>query len=146
MQRRTHRRIEHHRTFHLLRRGAIAALLPVALVACGAESGSSPKSKPNEGGSGSEVQIRLIAFKPPKLSVTAGTTVTWRQLDPSAHTVTSGTVEQGAGDVNESADGTFASGTLATDKTFEFEFAEPGTYPYFCEIHPATMRGEITVR
>ena len=57
-----------------------------------------------------------------------------------------GTVEQGAGDVNESADGTFASGTLATDKTFEFEFAEPGTYPYFCEIHPATMRGEITVR
>jgi plastocyanin len=93
------------------------------------------------------VTIELVAFKPPELSVDAGATVTWTNEDPGAHTVTSGTVEQDAtGAAATSADGTFASGQLENGKTFSFSFDEPGTYAYFCEIHPATMRGEIQVR
>lgn len=134
---------------------AIALLLPVGLVACSSgdgsssDAGSSPTSttsRTSTDDSSSEVQIRLIAFKPSELDVTAGTTVTWRQNDPGSHTVTSGTVDQGAGNVTVAPDGTFSSGELTTDENFEFAFAKAGTYPYYCEIHPATMRGEITVR
>lgn len=66
--------------------------------------------------------------------------------DAGAHTITSGTVEQGGAGVTEVPDGTFKSGEIATSDTYEFTFDKPGTYPYFCEIHPATMRGEVKVR
>ena len=75
----------------------------------------------------------------------AGTTVTWRNRDVGAHTVTSGTVEQGGAGVTEQPDGKFDSGEFSNGDTFEQTFDEPGTYPYFCSIHPATMRGEIRV-
>ena len=103
-------------------------------------AGSEAAAKPNQ------VQIKLIAFHPATLSVTAGTTVTWKQTDPGFHTITSGTVVQGSSGVTPQPDGKFASGQLATGKTFSHTFIAPGTYPYFCEIHPATMRGTITVR
>jgi len=129
----------------------LALLLPGVLVACGSGDGASSEGATTSTsraakGSGSEVRLKLIAFKPGTLEVTTGATVTWRQDDPGSHTVTSGTVEQGAGSVTVAPDGTFSSGELTTDESFEFAFADAGTYPYYCEIHPATMRGEITVR
>ena len=75
----------------------------------------------------------------------AGTTVTWKQTDAGTHTVTSGTVTQGAGDVTTAPDGKFDSGNIATGATFEFTFDEAGTFPYFCAVHPATMRGDVQV-
>lgn len=90
--------------------------------------------------------MKLIAFSPEKLSVKPGATVTWIQRDAGAHTVTSGTITQGTSGVTENADGKFDSGDVATDETFEFRFDQPGTFPYFCRIHPATMRGEIQVQ
>jgi plastocyanin len=89
--------------------------------------------------------MRLIAFKPAALTVDAGTTVTWVQTDAGAHTVTSGTVQQGGAGVTEMPDGRFDSGEIATGETYEFTFDKPGTYAYFCAIHPATMRGEVRV-
>jgi len=38
----------------------------------------------------------------------------------------------------------YASGTLATGDSFTFTFDEPGTYTYFCELHPQ-MTGTIVV-
>jgi plastocyanin len=153
------RTLDRHRTSRFLRVAAIGLVLPATLVACssgddmnrssgmnGSSRPESSTSSPMKRGAGSDVQLELIAFKPAKLEVAAGTTVTWNQNDPGSHTVTSGTVEQGSGSVTGAPDGTFSSGELKTDETFEFAFAEPGVYPYFCEIHPATMRGEITVR
>lgn len=124
---------------------AVAAAVGV-LTACsdtgGASDGpASPSAEP-----ANTVTMRLIAFKPGDLTVDAGTTVTWKQTDAGAHTVTSGTVAQGGAGVTEEPDGTFDSGEIAKGETFEFTFEEPGTYPYFCTIHPATMRGEIRVR
>jgi plastocyanin len=87
--------------------------------------------------------MQLISFKPQTVTVDAGTTVTWTQKDPGVHTVTSGTVEQSSGGVDKVPDGRFDSGELATGKTFTFTFDQPGTYPYFCAVHPATMRGEV---
>ena len=93
----------------------------------------------------SEVAMELVAYKPERLEVKAGTSVTWSQRDPGAHTVTSGTVEQGGAGVTPAPDELFDSGSLSTDDTFEHTFEDPGTYPYFCSLHPATMRGEIVV-
>ena len=58
-----------------------------------------------------------------------GTTVTWVNKDGDAHTVT--------------AVGTkplFGSNPLDTGDSFSFTFNEPGTYSYFCKIHPTHER------
>jgi plastocyanin len=91
------------------------------------------------------VTMQLIVFKPETLTVAPGATVTWTQSDPGVHTVTSGAVEQGGGGVSTVPDGRFDSGELATGETFTFTFDQPGTYSYFCAVHPATMRGEVRV-
>ena len=91
------------------------------------------------------MEMRLIQFRPKQIDVTAGKEVTWTQKDAGFHTVTSGTVEQSGGTASGKPDGKFSSERLATDQTFKFAFSEPGTYPYFCEIHPATMTGEVRV-
>jgi plastocyanin len=106
-----------------------------------ADGSSSPKSR-------DAVSIRLVAFSPPKLEVDAGAKVTWTQGDKgSVHTVTSGTVDDDAtGATTSQSDGTFDSGELRENERFSFTFLQPGTYPYFCAIHQATMRGEVTVR
>jgi plastocyanin len=38
----------------------------------------------------------------------------------------------------------FDSGRMAPGATFDFTFAEPGEYPYFCLLHP-NMVGTVTV-
>jgi plastocyanin len=138
---------------------ALAALAVVAIVialtACGSSgsksSGTSPSTKASStttaaAASGDTVNLKLIAYKPAKLTVTAGSTVTWHQMDPGVHTVTSGTVSQDGGGVSMHPDGTFDSGQLKTGASFSHRFDTPGTYTYFCQIHPATMHGEITVK
>ena len=116
------------------------------IAACGDTTGGSDRTAAPSSSASNTVTMRLIAFKPGDLTVDTGTTVTWKQTDAGAHTVTSGTVAQGAAGVTEEPDGTFDSGEITQGDTFELTFDEPGTYPYFCTIHPATMRGEITVR
>jgi plastocyanin len=124
------------------------------VAACGKGSseprGSVPsgqRTTASTGGGGDSVTIRLVAFNPPTLNAKATTTVTWTQKDPgSFHTVTSGTVETDAIGISSThPDGQFDSGQLAENTTFSFTFPAPGTYPYFCSIHPATMRGEVHV-
>lgn len=146
------------RTFALL-----LLVMGTALAACGSDSGEPNQAAPKEtatkdegskdeasneasSASANSVTMKLISFKPGKIEVASGTEVTWTQTDPGFHTVTSGTVVQGGSGVTREADGKFSSEELATDETFSFTFKEPGTYPYYCNIHPATMRGEVTVK
>jgi len=119
------------------------------LIACGGSTEQAAgKATPSKEASGSRgaVTMKLIQFKPATLEVAAGAEVAWTQTDAGFHTVTSGTVEQGTGGVTPRPDGRFDSSRLATDQTFSFTFDEPGAYPYYCSIHPATMRGEVRVR
>ena len=124
-----------------------SALVGVALVAsaCG-DDGGGKADTPAAGGGGQTVSLKLIAFKPERLSAAVGSAVTWKNEDASEHTVTSGTVSQSTGGVTTAVDNKFESGSLAQNATFSFTFTTPGTYSYFCKIHPATMRGEITVK
>jgi len=64
-----------------------------------------------------------FTFVPARLTVKAGTTVTWRNEDDIPHTITS-------------AARLFKSKALDTDDSFSFTFTDPGTYEYFCSLHP----------
>ena len=126
------------------RRGIAAAGIALGLVFAGCGGSGDDKAAAPDAPANA-VSLKLIAFKPESLTVKAGTTVTWRNEDGTEHSVTSGTVKQGSSGVTPATDGTFDSGLFGQNKSFTFTFRAPGTYPYFCTLHPATMRGEITV-
>jgi plastocyanin len=115
------------------------------LGACGGDDGGGDVGSA-PGADGSKVALKGIVFRPETLEVDAGTTVTWTNEDATAHTVTSGTVDQGGGGVTKQPDGRFDSKELPGGEGFTFTFDRPGTYPYYCALHPATMQGQITVR
>jgi plastocyanin len=123
---------------------ALLLILPAHLVGCGRAVDDSPKRR--TGSAEAKVVLRLIAFRPDKLEVSPGTKVVWSQTDAGVHTVTSGSVEQGTAGVTKMPDGKFDSGEIPTGDEFSYTFEGPGTYPYFCSVHPATMRGEVSVR
>jgi plastocyanin len=83
-----------------------------------------------------EVLMQNIVYDPPQITVPAGTTVVWTNLDEVIHTVTSGT--------RENPDGLFDSGDIPAGGTFSYTFDEPGTYQYFCIPHPG-MDGTVIV-
>jgi plastocyanin len=73
--------------------------------------------------SGTAIDIQNFAFSPTSLSIKAGTKVTWTNKDTDAHTATA-------------KDGTFHSEPLNTGQSYSFTFTKPGTYSYYCTIHP----------
>ena len=79
-----------------------------------------------------KVVIKDFMFMPMSLTVKAGSTVTWVNMDDEPHTVVSNTQ-------------LFRSGALDTKETFSFQFTEPGTYHFTCSIHPR-MVGAIVVQ
>ncbi len=81
---------------------------------------------------GNMVVMKNFDFAPMAMTVLAGTTVTWKNLDGEPHTVVS-------------ADGLFRSGALDQNDTYTFRFSKPGTYKYVCSIHPKMM-ATITVK
>jgi plastocyanin len=78
-----------------------------------------------------EVKIDNFSFTPKSMTVKAGTAVTWTNHDDIPHNVVSTQKK-------------FSSTVLDTDQTFTYQFKEPGSYPYFCKIHPM-MTGTIVV-
>jgi plastocyanin len=70
-----------------------------------------------------QVAIANFAFSPATLTVASGTTVTWTNQDDMVHTVTA-------------ADRAFSSTGLETGGTYAHTFTAPGTYTYFCALHP----------
>jgi len=78
------------------------------------------------------VTIANDAFGPATVTVTPGTTVHFVNKDDDAHTVTSDS-------------GLFDSKGLDTNASWSYTFRKPGTYHYFCELHPF-MKGTIVVK
>lgn len=78
-----------------------------------------------------EVKIDNFTFAPQSVSVPLNTTVTWTNHDDIPHNLVSDS-------------GLFKSKVLDTDDRFSFTFSKPGTYQYFCGLHPK-MVGKITV-
>ncbi len=81
---------------------------------------------------GNSISIDNFTFRPQNLKVKAGTTITWTNRDDIPHGIASAT-------------NAFAkSNALDTDDSYSFTFTTPGTYQYFCYIHPH-MTGTIVV-
>lgn len=126
---------------------AVVALMAVLAVAgCGSSgdgASSSASSTPasaatlTSGGStapsgGSTVEIANFMFTPMTLTVSVGTTVTWKFDDSTPHTV--------AAD-----DKSFISPPMSNGQTYTHTFATAGTVKYHCSIHPF-MTGVIVVK
>ncbi|HMC43876.1 MAG TPA: cupredoxin family copper-binding protein [Caballeronia sp.] len=80
------------------------------------------------------VVIDNFSFSPAQLSVAAGSTVTWENHDDMPHTI-----------VNDATPREFKSAPLDSGENFSQTFSKPGTYKYFCSIHPH-MTGTIVVK
>jgi len=78
------------------------------------------------------ISIDNFSFTPATLTVKAGTTVTWTNQDDIPH---------GIGATNNAFP---KSKALDTDDSYSFTFATPGTYQFFCYLHPK-MVGSIVV-
>jgi plastocyanin len=78
------------------------------------------------------VVAKNFMFAPTSMTVKAGTTVTWTNMDEEPHTVVS-------------TEGLFRSGALDTRDSFSFRFDKPGTYHFVCSIHPQ-MTGTVEVK
>ncbi len=101
---------------------ALAGLvIPVPLPAADPASSASAQqvAKADE----PQVTINNFQFEPATLTVPAGTTVTWTNQDGDTHTVTA-------------ANRLFSSEVLDPGQSFTHTFATPGTYSYYCAIHP----------
>ena len=118
--------------------GLVAGLVLVALVAISPVLGAA-----------AGVSIEGTSFKPARLVVAQGDTVTWTVTsaigDP--HTVTSAkTADAAQGAAFDSQkDDPGLTKLKDTGATFEFTFDKAGTYAYLCIVHPATMTGQVVV-
>jgi len=110
----------------------------VVLAGCGsgssaqrpiASAGStrSPSVVPNTHGSNPDA-----FYEPDPIRARIGQTITWTNRDTDPHDITA---ENGA----------FDSGPVASGGTFRWKALRPGTYRYFCTLHPE-MHGTIIVR
>ena len=101
-----------------------AMVLAVGVVALAAWASAAPAPQ--------KLEIHQFKFLPTTVTVAPGTTVTWVNHDEETHTVMSST-------------GSFASAALEHEQTFDHTFAAPGTYTYFCALHPL-MRATVVVK
>jgi len=99
-------------------------------------AGSSVNPKVAETAAVLEQGVAILDFKfePETLTVSPGTKVTWVNKDDEPHTATSSVKPK-----------RFDSGVLDTAQAYSFTFVEPGSYPYFCKLHPH-MTGVIVVK
>jgi amicyanin len=98
-----------------------ASALPMAALVLSADAPNAPTA----------VAIDNFTFNPQKLTVKAGTTVRWTNKDDIPHAVAA---------VNKQ----FKSKALDTDDAYSFTFTTPGSYDYFCSLHPH-MTGTVVV-
>jgi plastocyanin len=87
---------------------------------------------PATAGAAEEAKSLIKDFSFASLTISAGTTVTWVNMDDEPHTVASDT-------------GLFRSGGLDTNESFSYKFDKPGTYRIYCTIHPR-MVATVTVK
>ena len=100
----------------------IAALVVFTLLASPVFAADAPAN---------QIVINEYMYMPATLNVVTGTKVTWINHDDVPHTIVD-------------TDKAFRSSALDTDDTYSYTFTKPGTYHYFCTLHPK-MVGTIVV-
>jgi plastocyanin len=121
----------HHVLFGLL----IVGLAVSAFVGCSKDSSnpsatsysSTPQQTPPN-----TIDMSGMAFSPVSMTITKGTTITWRNNDGLAHTSTSDT-------------GVWDTGNIPAGSSKTTTFANAGTFAYHCAYH-TMMTGTIIVQ
>jgi len=96
------------------------------------ESGANAPAPSGDAVRAEKVEIVGFAYDPDPVTIEEGGKVIWINRDSTPHTATA------------EDETTFDTGTLEEGKLKSETFKEPGTYPYYCEIHPS-MHGTIEV-
>ena len=91
------------------------------------------KDTDSVGASGTRIEIKDSAFNPQTITVKSGEKITWINRDEEPHTIVS--VEKQFK----------KSSALDTDQEFTITAGAPGTYTYYCSVHPK-MTGTIVVK
>jgi plastocyanin len=125
------------RAFRLLPLLALTGLVLVAAPASAARAPAAPAPAAPApavaaAAQAKDAEIVDFDFSPRRLTVEAGTTVTWSNSGERPHTAT----DRG---------GTFDTRPIAPAASAEVTLSTPGTYFYFCRINPAKMNGVLTV-
>ena len=87
----------------------------------------------NDKATSNEVVIDRFSFRPDRLKVSVGTTVTWINRDNIPHTIFSSDKK------------TIVSPAMDTDGKFSYTVNATGTNDYYCSVHPF-MKGRIIVQ
>jgi plastocyanin len=111
--------------FLILATATLSMLLGITSIAYAVSTSSQPASD-------TAITIDNFSFSPATVTISAGTTVRWTNHDDIPHTIVSD-------------DKTFKSKALDTDEQFSFTFTKPGTYSYFCGLHPK-MTAKVVVQ
>jgi len=90
-------------------------LIPAALIAAAIAFPAAAET--------THVLIKDYMFTPMTVTVTAGSTVQWTNMDDIPHSVVM-------------SDKSLRSAALDTQESFSHTFDKPGTYEYFCGLHP----------
>lgn len=109
----------------------IALLCSISFWSLSALAGET-KDAGGGGAMGNRIEIKDFAFNPQTIKVKSGEKITWINRDEEPHTVVS--VEKQFK----------KSSALDTDQEFTITASAPGTYTYFCSVHPK-MTGTIVV-
>ena len=101
------------------------------------EQSCTTSTSPSGGGGSAPAETKAVAiqghmFMPSDVTVPAGSTITWTNDDSEPHTV----VANG---------GAFKSQTLDKGQSYSYRFSSPGSYAYYCSVHP-DMKGTVTAR
>lgn len=80
------------------------------------------------------VQMVNYAFAPASITVNEGDTITWTNQDTAPHTVTTTSGPQ-----------SLNSPYLSKGQSWSYTFSSPGTYEYYCTVHP-DMRARVIVQ
>ena len=112
---------------------SIAAAVILIAMAAGRARASGSALAGEKPAAETAIKIDNFTFSPNTVTVPVGSTVRWMNHDDIPHTVVSDDKT------------TFKSKALDTDDGFSYTFTKPGTYLYFCSIHPK-MTGKIVVK
>jgi plastocyanin len=111
--------------------GTIAAVVPAS-----AQAGPTDPTTPAPPSSTAPAPVKKTVdtgdnfFKPKKVTVTVGSTITWENTGRNVHNVVPNKGKK------------FGTSSLRPGKTYKFTFKKPGTYKYYCSFHGAPNSGQ----
>jgi plastocyanin len=120
------------RRLMIARRGTLVASATLIMLAAAVLPGSAQTETAPLAVNSAPVSIDNFSFTPQTLTVKAGTTVTWTNRDDIPHGIASD---------NKAFT---RSKALDTDDSYSVTFTTPGTFKYFCYMHPH-MTGTVIV-